>query len=299
MPADQTPTFSTGVSQVRLDVQVVDGKQIVAGLSKEDFVVYDDNAPQPISYFGRESEHLRLLLLLDVSGSMKKHLQLMATTVKQALHYLRYKDRVGIMLFSRETKVREEFTTDLNEVAREIQDAVWDEDLGAGTAINASLLSAADYMHSYSEKIEDPKQREERRAILIVTDNLSLNYKASDRQVLRALYSDDTVLNAIVVGRGERPGPVPAGHTRNPEFSPSDVFALSEQSGGEAVKADRADAAFPEMMERIRTRYTLIYKPPEARPGSFRRIRVELSPDARRQYPRATIRHRTGYYAGK
>lgn len=278
---------------------MVDGKNIVTGLTKDDFVIYDEGAVQPMTYFGREAEALRLLLLLDVSGSMKRHLQLMAATAKQALRYLRYRDRVGIMLFSKETKVKEEFNGDLDEVAREIQEAVWDEELGAGTAINASILSAADYMHSFDEKVEDPRQRQERRAILIVTDNLALNYKASDEQVLRALYSNDIVMNAIVVGRGQRPGPPPEGKTPNPDFSPSDVFYLSEQSGGEAVKADRADTAFQEMMERIRTRYSLSYRAPDAASGSFRHVRVELSPSARKLYPQARVRHRNGYYAGR
>lgn len=298
-PQGQTPTFRTGVAQVRLDVQVVEGKEIVRGLDKSDFVVYDNGVEQPLTYFGREPAHVRLLLLLDVSGSMKKHLQLMATTARQAMHYMRFGDRVGIMLFSRDTKVREEFTTDLGEVTREIQDSVWDENMGAGTAINASLLSAAGYMRSYSEQEDGAEQAHEHRAVLIVTDNLSLNYKTPDEEVLRALYENDTVLNAIVMGKGERPGAAPPGRVRNPDFSPSDVFYLSEQSGGEAVKAERADAAFPEMIERIRTRYTLLYSPPPARPAEFRRVRVELTPATRKLYPKAIVRCRAGYYASR
>ncbi len=290
------------MAQVRLDVQVVDGKDIVTGLAKDDFVIYDDGDPQPVLYFGREAEPLRLLLLLDISGSMKQHLQQMATTAKQALRHLRPGDRVGIMLFSRDTKVREEFTQDLEEVTREIQSAVWDEDLGSGTAINSSILSAAEYMREYALKAEqdpDPRRREERRAIVIVTDNLSLNYKASDEDVLRALYSTDTVLNAIVVGKGHRPPAPPRDGYTNPDFSPADVFLLSEKTGGEAVKAERADATFLDMMERIRTRYSLNYKAPDAAAGAFRPVRVDLAPAARKRYPQARIHHRLGYYVGQ
>ncbi|MEO8658685.1 MAG: VWA domain-containing protein [Bryobacteraceae bacterium] len=294
---EPTPTFSTGISQVRLDVQVADGKNVITGLTKDDFVVYDEGARQPVTYFGRDSEPVRLLLLLDVSGSMKKHVALMAATARHALQYLRPGDRVGVMRFSRNTKLQQEYTADLELAAREIQASVRSDDLGAGTAINTSLLEAIEYVRGYSDRAGDPKQREERRAILIVTDNLSLNYKATDPEVLRALYGADSVLNAIVVGRAERPLPLPAGTKTNPDFTPSDVFTLSEQSGGEAVKAERADAAFSEMLERIRTRYTLSYKAPESGAGMFRRVRVDLSPAARQRYPAAQVRHRNGYYS--
>jgi len=135
-----------------------------------------------------------------------------------------------------------------------------------------------------------------RRAILIVTDNLSLNYQAPDEQVVEALLKADTVLNAIVVGRGERPKPPRPGEYVNPDFTPSDVFHLAAATGGEAVKADHAGASFRDMMESVRTRYSIQYAaPPGAALNSFRRIRVDFAPEARRRYPAAWIRARSGY----
>lgn len=282
---------------MRLDVQVSNGKDLITGLKQEDFVVYDEDAIQPITYFSRDAEHVRLLLLLDISGSMKKNVLAMAATAKQALRSMRYKDRVGIMLFSRETKVREEFTPDMDEVARELQTSMDEDGMGAGTAINASILAACDYMRSYADKVMDPGQRQERRAILMATDNLSLNYKVPDDKVLRELYAGDIVFNAIVFGRAERPRPLPPGTYTNPDYSPSDVFYVAEQSGGEAEKAAHAADVFPQMMERIRSRYSISYKPPPSKAGTFRRVRVDLSPVARKMWPRAVLRYRNGYYS--
>lgn len=282
---------------MRLDVQVVEKKAIVTGLTKDDFIVYDEGSPQEVLYFGRESEPLLLLVLLDVSGSMKKHIDLMATKAQQALRYLRVGDRVGIMIFSRDTKVHQPFTGDLVEAARQIRTAAWDEELGSGTSINAAVIDAAVYIESYVATRGHAQHREERRAILIVTDNLGLNYQLPDRKVLSKLYGTDTVLNALVVGRGNRPLPPPPGRYTNPDFSPADVFLLADKSGGEAVKAERADATFPEMVERIRTRYSLHYRAPGARPGEFRRVRVELTPAARKRFPDAELRYRSGYEA--
>ena len=48
-------------------------------------------------------------------------------------------------------------------------------------------------------------RRQARRAVLIVTDNQSLNYMVPDDDVLRALYGADTVLNAILIGKQKPP----------------------------------------------------------------------------------------------
>ena len=65
-------TFRTGVADVRVDAQVVDGKNVVTGLTQDDFIVTDEGQPQKIVYFGRDSEPLSLVLLLDISGSMQR-----------------------------------------------------------------------------------------------------------------------------------------------------------------------------------------------------------------------------------
>ena len=46
-----------------------------------DFVVYDENSRQSIAHFGRESEPLNVVLLLDVSGSMRPVLSEMYVNV--------------------------------------------------------------------------------------------------------------------------------------------------------------------------------------------------------------------------
>jgi hypothetical protein len=72
---------------------------------------------------------------------------------------------------------------------------------------------------------------------------------------------------------------------------------LAEESGGEAVAVERADAAFPEMMRAIRQRYSLAYRLPDAaKAGTFRKLRVELSAAARKRYPKVLVRARAGYY---
>ena len=54
-------------------------------------------------------------------------------------------------------------------------------------------------------KYLDQSAESGRRAILILTDNRGLSYRLNDEQVLQELYGVDVVVDALVVGRGERP----------------------------------------------------------------------------------------------
>jgi len=286
--AAQEAVFRAGVTDVRLDVQVLDGKEPVQGLKKEDFVITDEGQPQTISYFAHEKEPLNLLLLLDISGSMTKYIAQMAQTAREALGVLRPMDRVAIMVFSKRAEVHQEFSDNIAESARQIAQAVEDHDVGAGTLINAAVVSAAQYMSENA----GPKGR---RAILILTDNLSLSYQLTDGQVIRELNKADTVLNGLLVGRAIRPRPAEPGRYENKDYTPADVYHLAEATGGEAIRVDQPELTFREMVERIRARYTLTYAEPPSAPGTFRHVRVTLTPDARSRFPNAEVHTREGY----
>jgi VWFA-related protein len=285
-----TPTFKTGVADVRVDVQVSQGKDLIKSLTKEDFQVSDEGQPQNIVSFSRGDEPLNLILLLDISGSMQKFIQDISRTAQDALAHLRPGDRVAIMVFAKTTAVHQNFSDNLAETARQIGSAVQNHDVGSTTLINSAVVDAARYMRKHA----DPTGR---HAILILTDNLSMSYQLTDGQVVRELDKADTVFNAIVTGRAIEPKPPSASMYPNPDFTPANVMHLAEETGGEWVKVNSADATFNEMIERIRSRYMLAYHEPTVSSGTFRHITVTLSADAKRRYPMADVRARSGYYA--
>lgn len=280
-------TFSTGVANVRVDAQVYDGSRAVAGLTKADFLIYDNNAAQAITYFDQEREPVTLLLVLDVSGSMTRYLEQMAAASRTALHNLRPGDQVGIMVFARNSALATPFTDDLNKISQDIKTAIHERDLGSGTQINSALQDAAKIFTEQAPATG-------RRAILIVTDNLGVNYQLSDETVIRALQDANTVCNAIVVGKSKKPDH--ESRFRNPDFSYANIFGITDETGGDSIKSDKAGEAFAEILERIRSRYSLHYGSPGGKPGEFHQIRVELAMAARTRYPKATLRFRKGYY---
>ena len=74
---------------------------------------------------------------------------------------------------------------------------------------------------------------------MILTDNLGLNYKSPDEPVIYDLNAGDSVLNAIVSGKGKRPEAISGGTYRNPDFTSPDVFSIAEQTGGEDGELSR------------------------------------------------------------
>jgi VWFA-related protein len=288
--SEPTATFKTGVSDVRVDVQVTDGSKLIKDLTKDDFAVTDEGQPQSIVSFAHGDEPVTLILLLDISGSMQKYIDEIAMQARASLDHLRPGDRVAIMVFAKSTAVAQGFSDNLAETARNIGGAVKNWDVGSSTLINSAVMDAARYM----EKHAGPGGR---RAILILTDNLSTSYRLTDGQVIRELNKSDTVFNAIITGRAIRPDAPQPGKPSNPDSTPANVYELAEQTGGEWVKAEQAGDSFKEMIERIRSRYMLAYHAPESQPGNFRHITVTLGETARKRYPAAELHSRSGYYA--
>jgi VWFA-related protein len=284
-----TPTFRSGVSDVRVDVRATQAGNPITDLTKDDFAVFDNSMVQSLSYFGHDREPVSVLLLLDVSGSMQPLLQEMAAKAREALDLLRPGDQVAIMVFGKRTAAHQDFFDNLAESARQIGVAVTAHDVGVGTAINAAVIDAAAYIKTHLQGSPG------RRAVLIVTDNLCLNFRTPDQKVLNALQSADAVLDAIVTGRAIRPGPPKPGQNYNTDFTPADVFLLAEKSGGQAIKSDRTGESLRHMIEAIRGSYSLAYHLPGGMPGTFRHIEVRLAPEARRRYPGAALQYRTGY----
>src|SRR5439155_10268315 len=94
-----SPTFHANVALVHVDAEVTDRDgRIVAGLSKPDFRVFDDGQEQHITGFSADLEPLDLILLFDISGSMRAVVQRVADAARDGLAELRPGDRVSVMV---------------------------------------------------------------------------------------------------------------------------------------------------------------------------------------------------------
>src|ERR1700683_3759946 len=78
--ADDPVVFRSDVSLVRIDAQVVDrDNRAITGLGPRDFFLREQGTPQPIRSVDAENLPLDLVLLLDVSASMRPHVERIAS----------------------------------------------------------------------------------------------------------------------------------------------------------------------------------------------------------------------------
>ncbi|RPH59216.1 MAG: hypothetical protein EHM89_11070, partial [Acidobacteria bacterium] len=76
--AQQQPVFRGGGEVVRVFVTVLDRDgRLVTSLTRDKFEVRDDGRPQPITQFDNTPQPIRLIVMLDVSGSMAGNLPLL------------------------------------------------------------------------------------------------------------------------------------------------------------------------------------------------------------------------------
>jgi len=93
-PEDEA-VFRSDVSLVRVDTQVVDrDNRAITGLRAEDFILREQGQPRPIRNFASEKIPVDVVLLLDVSASMRPHIERIASAAHEAFRALRDEDRI-------------------------------------------------------------------------------------------------------------------------------------------------------------------------------------------------------------
>jgi VWFA-related protein len=188
---DDPVVFRSDVSLVRIDVRVRDRENHPANdLKRDDFLLLDNGQRQQIRQFTSEQMPLDVLFLIDVSRSMRPHVETLVKAARKALDTLRADDRVGIMVFDVDTRLRLSLTADPSKHEDDFKGVLKHEKFGDGTRITSSLINAARYM-------QDEGRREARRAIVILTDDITEDGRDEER-VEKALNEADTVLSALI-----------------------------------------------------------------------------------------------------
>src|SRR3978361_1657507 len=105
--ADDTVVFKSDVALVRVDTQVTDrDNHAITGLKAADFALYFNGKLQEIRNFASEEMPMDVVLLLDISRSMRPHVRKIADAAHQAFGVLGSDDRLGIMVFDTRSRLR-------------------------------------------------------------------------------------------------------------------------------------------------------------------------------------------------
>jgi Ca-activated chloride channel family protein len=286
-PPQETPTFKTGVAEVRVDVQVNDGKRNVQGLTKDDFLLYDNGRPVTIQHFSQSAEPLDIVLLFDISGSMRPKVQEAISTAGAALGELRKGDRVAVWTFHDRTRTLQTFTTDLHAVQTILEWDLLSTYYGGGTMIQDAADGVARFF------INQPKS-DRRRAVLVISDDDG-ERTMKDKELLDHYWQANALLAELIIP--DPPG-VEDFRRYNRQTERGTLKAVIEKTGGEALVADQeggAGAGFQRMMQGIRQRYALYYPMPQGKPGEYHEIKLDLTKEAKKRIPNARVLSSKGY----
>jgi Ca-activated chloride channel family protein len=244
------------VDVIQLTAVVTDGEgRFVSGLKAEDFKVYEDDKPQPLSNFAAENIPLELVVALDVSSSMQDALPAVKRHATNFLAQLQPADQVTVLGFNDNIFTPARRSTDQAARAKAIARlAPW-----GGTALYDVIVRALDLLGRQSG----------RRALLVFSDGEDQSSHASMASVVtRAEASDATI---YMIGQGR------ALHATALQQL---MKQLAAGSGGRAFFSDqeaKLEAIFLDIIEDLRHQYLLGYPAPDsARNGQQHRIRVEI-----------------------
>ena len=86
--------------------------RLVTTLTQDNFEVRDDGKPQAITQFDNTPRPIRLIVMLDVSGSMEGNLSLLRAAGAQLFSRLRADDVARVGAFGHEVTISPSFTHD-------------------------------------------------------------------------------------------------------------------------------------------------------------------------------------------
>jgi len=255
----------------------------IGGLTKENFILKEDDQEQKISVFDRESAlPISIALAIDTSLSTRHDLPLEQTSAKKFAHaILRPIDALSVYGFSESvSEPTHGYTSDL----RRIDEAIDHIRLGAATALYDAIYVAARSLN----------RRKGRKIMVLITDGESVDSKIDYPEALRAAEEAEALIYSIIIVPIESS----AGREIGGEHA---LIQLSEDTGGKyyyAISPGQLDDAFRKISDELRTQYLLAYYPSQRTSLSeFRRIGVQITGVLDAASDR--VRHRAGYYSVK
>jgi Ca-activated chloride channel family protein len=173
---------------VSLTVTVRDkNRRFVAGLTKDDFEVFEDKVRQEIAIFRNDDSPLTLGIIYDVSGSMSDLTHWSFSALRRLFEYAHSDDEYFIIGFNDRTKLIHDFTSATNEILNRV---VFMKSKGS-TALYDAVYSALEKVRA---------GRHEKKAILIISDGMENSSRYSWRELKNALRETDAQIYAIGQG---------------------------------------------------------------------------------------------------
>lgn len=270
---DQTrpPSVANTNQKIQVNVNLVNvlftvtdkKKHLILDLNKNNFQVFEDNRPQKITYFARESNlPLRIGVLVDTSNSIRERLEF---EKQAAIDFLDATVRPGedqafVVSFDVEPELLQDYTDNVNRLS----DAIRELQAGGGTGLFDAIYYACEKKMMFS-RMTQPYLR---RVLIVVSDGRDNESQHSLDEALAMAQRAEAVIFAISTNR--------SGISERGDHV---LKYLAAQTGGSAYfpfEASDLAGAFQQISKELRSQYSLGYiSSNTAHDGTFRRIRIK------------------------
>jgi VWFA-related protein len=301
-PAAAKPDLTSVVKVVNVPATVRNKKgELVKNLTKNDFVLTEDDHPQDIKYFVLENDlPITIGLLVDTSLSQRHVLTAERTAsydfLNQMLH--QEKDRACVIHFDHEVEMLQDLTSDhkkLEDSLKLLQTPDTDDSSSGGGYGHGhghgggTLLYDAVYLASN----EVMKKQQGHKALIILTDGVDRGSKETLEDAIEAAQRADTLVYSILFadheehsggygggygGHGGWGGGGPmgggggpmggGGHRRQPEEGRPDgkkvLIQISKATGAHMFEVSKKlpiDMVYAQIEDELRNQYSLGYTP--------------------------------------
>ena len=315
-PGDHEFVFRSGVELINVTATVTDARgRFVSGLTRDDFLVYQDGARVEVTQFNNERVPASLGIALDTSGSMEGRKMEAARKALDRFLYdlLGPDDEIFLYRFSYTPVLLQDWTVDRSRLSRAIRDVRPRGGTAMYDAVAESVPRLAEGQHR-------------KKALLIISDGNDTNSETSVRELQRLIRESEALVYAIGIegrstptgwnrrgpkipiptpfpfpfpGGGRRPPQLPTGRiqrtaNRDDRVNVTALRDLTDDSGGrtEIIRdADDLDPATAGIADELSQQYYLGYPAQTEKDGRWHSIRVEV------RNSRYRVRARRGYTA--
>ena len=274
-PAQQEPVFSTEVKVVNVLATVRDKKgAIVANLGQDDFSIAEDNHPQTIRYFARETDlPLTIGLMVDTSASQRRVLDAERGASFRFLDQVlrENKDQVFVMQFDSAVQLRQPLTSSRRQLNDSLSyvDTETESQLrlqnGGGTMLYDAVAKASN---------EIMKARQGRKALILLTDGVDFGSYGTADQAIAAAQRADTLVFSILYSDPDAYGLLGGPDGRGV------LEKISSETGGgffQVSKKRAIDQIFGDLEAELRSQYNLGYVSDQpVRISEFRTVHVAV-----------------------
>jgi len=290
---NKTPAIVSTTGLVHLVATVTDRRHnFVTDLEQSDFKILEDDTPQDIRFFGRETDlPLRIAVLLDTSNSIRPRLPFEQDAAIDFLDSVirRNKDMAFLMTFDNEPEIIQDYTGDL----ALLTSAIRRQRAGGGTALNDAIYRASEKL--MSPPLPKGPNPEIRRILVVISDGDDTLSDHALSDAVEAAIRAEAVIYAVSTNTdwlsisGDKP------HKMHVEGGDKVLQEFADQSGGRVFypyKVEDLAQSFVDIGAELRSQYFIAYSPKNPKAdGKYRKIEVQAGRKG------LAVRTRKGYYS--